>query len=448
MNIDRGIEVRHRSVECTCHGNYSNRLTRGWRSLQMRDHRNPNTAHVKLRRAKTKACPWSWHGGPSSPFIPLSFFLSLSPSCFHFPLTLLSLSITYLYVSLARVRCRSCSYASFAGEYYFSHSISCVLLCIVRSSLSREIFFRIYDTCMPGAASPRPINNIPLRPDLPTPSSPIPIPRSKPQRDANGRFTSMSNRTQYPPGPPASPQLDTSQVPGPSGASSFVSVPGNLATRFSTQPSRSSSPTRPDPRMQAIFDANTRTLEERIEQRLSAQSALTNQLSEAIATLTKALLPPSQASARNAPAQGSSNVAAAPTLPASFFTPAINQQAPPALLRTMPDQQATPLIPTPPVTVHTQAHVPLDGFTPPLTNNPAAGAYPSIASLFPHVHQDTLHSVIRHELRAEDLYKLDFRFREQSLDLPLTVCDGQIRYAGTDIAARYKSPESLITPLH
>ncbi|KLO04128.1 hypothetical protein SCHPADRAFT_791866, partial [Schizopora paradoxa] len=71
----------------------------------------------------------------------------------------------------------------------------------------------------------------------------------------------------------------------------------------------------------------------------------------------------------------------------------------------------------------------------------------SIASLFPHVPQDILFSVLRHELRAEDLYKLDFRFREQPLDMALTVNkDGQLRYAGPDVGTRYRTAESLTTP--
>ncbi|KLO04149.1 hypothetical protein SCHPADRAFT_795959, partial [Schizopora paradoxa] len=78
--------------------------------------------------------------------------------------------------------------------------------------------------------------------------------------------------------------------------------------------------------------------------------------------------------------------------------------------------------------------------------NPAAGAS-SIASIFPQVHPDILSLVLRHELRAEDLYKLDFRFRaEQESDLPLTVRNGLLRYAGTEVGTRYKTPDSIIHP--
>ncbi|GLB42544.1 hypothetical protein LshimejAT787_1105590 [Lyophyllum shimeji] len=115
-------------------------------------------------------------------------------------------------------------------------------------------------------------------------------------------------------------------------------------------------------------------------------------------------------------------------------------QAPPAA----PPQPAQPPPPAapPPVAPPT--------FVGPLTANPAAGASPppTLLSLFPEVEAATITSIIRHEFRGSDLYKLDSRYRDKTERQVLSLNGGTLKLSSNDTALReYKTPNSILIPL-
>ncbi|KAF7981494.1 hypothetical protein HWV62_33037 [Athelia sp. TMB] len=87
----------------------------------------------------------------------------------------------------------------------------------------------------------------------------------------------------------------------------------------------------------------------------------------------------------------------------------------------------------------------------PLTANPAAGASSpssSLLSRFPKVEAATLASIIQHDFRSADLYKLDSKYRDKSERQVLAFNGTSIEVASRDsVAKEYKSLNSVSIPL-
>ncbi|PBK81256.1 hypothetical protein ARMGADRAFT_881894, partial [Armillaria gallica] len=73
---------------------------------------------------------------------------------------------------------------------------------------------------------------------------------------------------------------------------------------------------------------------------------------------------------------------------------------------------------------------------------------PSIFSLFPEVEVATITSVIQHELRASDIYKLDPRHRDKAERKTLELNGTKLELSNDDTALKeYKTLNSIIDPL-
>ncbi|KAK0241963.1 hypothetical protein EDD85DRAFT_949032 [Armillaria nabsnona] len=87
-------------------------------------------------------------------------------------------------------------------------------------------------------------------------------------------------------------------------------------------------------------------------------------------------------------------------------------------------------------------------FLGPLMSNPAAGTSPSIFSLFLEVEVATITSVIQHELRASNIYKLDPRHRDKAEKKTLELNSTKLELSNDDAALKeYKTLNSIIDPL-
>ncbi|KAK0438686.1 uncharacterized protein EV420DRAFT_1279926 [Desarmillaria tabescens] len=87
-------------------------------------------------------------------------------------------------------------------------------------------------------------------------------------------------------------------------------------------------------------------------------------------------------------------------------------------------------------------------FLGPLTSNPAAGASPSIFSLFPKVEVTTITSIIQHELRASDIYKLNTWHCDKPERKTLKLNGTKLELSNDDTALKeYKTLNSILDPL-
>lgn len=84
----------------------------------------------------------------------------------------------------------------------------------------------------------------------------------------------------------------------------------------------------------------------------------------------------------------------------------------------------------------------------PLTGNPAAGTPNPLFTVFPEVEATTITSVIQHELRCSDLYKLDPRYRDKAEWMTLELDDTTHELSDDDASFKeYKRLSSIIVPL-
>lgn len=89
-------------------------------------------------------------------------------------------------------------------------------------------------------------------------------------------------------------------------------------------------------------------------------------------------------------------------------------------------------------------------YVPPITVNPAAGASPSpsLLSQFPTVEAATITSIVQHDLRANELYKLDSRYRDKSDRQILEFNGTNLEVSSRDtVAKEYKSLNSVSVPI-
>ncbi|KAJ7758936.1 hypothetical protein DFH07DRAFT_722349, partial [Mycena maculata] len=86
-------------------------------------------------------------------------------------------------------------------------------------------------------------------------------------------------------------------------------------------------------------------------------------------------------------------------------------------------------------------------FVPPITSAPAAGALPppSLRSLFPDIESACITSVITHELKASDIYKLDPRLKDSESSFVLTGAGLQLNDSKHKA---YKNLNFIVFPLH
>ncbi|KAL0056620.1 hypothetical protein AAF712_016775, partial [Marasmius tenuissimus] len=90
------------------------------------------------------------------------------------------------------------------------------------------------------------------------------------------------------------------------------------------------------------------------------------------------------------------------------------------------------------------------GYIGPLTGNQAAGASPSqtLLSAFPEIEAATITTIIQHEFRACDLYKLDSRYRDKSEKQVLSLEGKTLELTTNDSAYKdYKTLNSIVVPL-
>ncbi|KAG6914624.1 hypothetical protein DXG01_016246 [Tephrocybe rancida] len=88
-------------------------------------------------------------------------------------------------------------------------------------------------------------------------------------------------------------------------------------------------------------------------------------------------------------------------------------------------------------------------FVPPLTSNPASSvsfAPSSLLSQFPDVKAACITVIIRHDLKATDLYKLDMRYHDQETSYTFNRSTNQFKVSN-HTAKNYKTPNSIIIPL-
>ncbi|GLB36092.1 hypothetical protein LshimejAT787_0303800 [Lyophyllum shimeji] len=119
-----------------------------------------------------------------------------------------------------------------------------------------------------------------------------------------------------------------------------------------------------------------------------------------------------------------------------------------AAAQAQPAAPPQPAQPPPPAAPQPAAPPPFVG---PLTTNPAAGASPppTLLSLFPEVEAATITSIIQHEFRGSDLYKLDSRYRDKTERQVLSLHGGTLELTSDDKALKeYKTPNSILVPLH
>lgn len=86
----------------------------------------------------------------------------------------------------------------------------------------------------------------------------------------------------------------------------------------------------------------------------------------------------------------------------------------------------------------------------PITSNPAAGVSPSpfLLSLFPTVKAATITTIIQQDLHANELFKLDSRYRDKSDRQVLTFNGTALEVSSRDtVAKEYKSYNSVAVPL-
>jgi hypothetical protein len=102
-----------------------------------------------------------------------------------------------------------------------------------------------------------------------------------------------------------------------------------------------------------------------------------------------------------------------------------------------------PVVDAPPLVIPTQDP---PAFTPPPST--LTGTSTSLRSLFPYVEAAHIMAVITHELRAEDLYKLDSRLRNKDQGFSLVTSGDSISFERSNRAAKdYRTFDSFVTPL-
>lgn len=114
------------------------------------------------------------------------------------------------------------------------------------------------------------------------------------------------------------------------------------------------------------------------------------------------------------------------TLDVAALTALVRSTLPPAILT-----------PPPPVGI-------VPAFIPPLGPN---GASPSIRSLFPDVEAATITAIITHEFRANELFKLDSRYRDKEATYAFNGSTNEFE-SSNRAAKDYKVLNSILFPLH
>ncbi len=86
-------------------------------------------------------------------------------------------------------------------------------------------------------------------------------------------------------------------------------------------------------------------------------------------------------------------------------------------------------------------------FVGPLTSNPAAGTSASLLSQFPEVEAPVIATIIQHEFKGSDLYKLDSKYRDKAERGVLEWENGTLQFKSEPTVKDYPNPNFVIQPL-
>ncbi|CAK5284822.1 unnamed protein product [Mycena citricolor] len=181
----------------------------------------------------------------------------------------------------------------------------------------------------------------------------------------------------------------------------------------------------------------------------SEVSVLSGQFAQLLARMNAAW---PAAPATSAPAAAAASPAAAPAAPPAAATGSTSAAAPASTPAVAPASTASfvGFAQAPSFGALGTASfgtAPAHQFAPPLPPlDSPAGAHPSLRSLFPDVEPAVILAVLSHELKAQDLYKLDARVNE--LDATFTLNASGVFERNVAGHKQYATPATVIHPLH